>query len=500
MSVGHHDRVTSTTAEVRQRPATVSVAGIAVLLVVVLLALSGRYGYHRDELYFRVAGQHPAWGYVDQPFMTPMLARVGIAVFGDSPTGLRVLPALLAGSTVLIVALLARELRAGPTAQVLAAFAAVVSAMVLQGGHMLSTPTTDVLAWLVISLLVVRMLRCAEPRWWVPIGLVSGLAVDNKLTVGILLGAITVTLPVVGPRVVLRSWWLPVGAVLAVLVALPTIGWQVVHDFPQGRVASSIADDDGFTDRVLFVPMQLVLLGPLIVPLCVAGWCALWRDSRIRYARLFAPAYLLAAVVVIVAGGKFYYTAGLLLVLMAAGAQPVVEWARTPTRRRLLVAGSIVTVVSNAVIALPVLPVGLVGIVNPVNKEQGEQVAWPEFAAAVDSVWSAIPADQRERAVVVTANYGEAGAIDRFDPGLPVYSGHMSYYDWGPPPDARTGPVLLIDHLGDTGLRDLVGSCSLAARFRNHEHLDNDEDGVGIWRCDPPHEPWSQVWPRFRHT
>lgn len=478
----------------------VTVAGIAVLLIVILLALSGRYGYHRDELYFRVAGHHPAWGYVDQPFMTPMLARVGIAVFGDSPTGLRVLPALLAGSTVLIVALLARELRAGSTAQVLAALAAAVSAMVLQGGHMLSTPTTDVPAWLVISLLVVRMLRCAQPRWWVPIGLVSGLAVDNKLTVGILLGAIAVTLPVVGPRVVLRSWWLPVGAALAVLVALPTIGWQVVHDFPQGRVASSIAGDDGFTDRVLFVPMQLVLLGPFIVPLCVAGWCALWRDSRIRYARLFAPAYLLAAVVVIVAGGKFYYTAGLLLVLMAAGAQPVVEWARTPTRRRLLVAGSIVTIVSNAVIALPVLPVGLVGIVNPVNKEQGEQVAWPEFVAAVDSVWSAIPADQRERAVVVTANYGEAGALDRFDPGLPVYSGHMSYYDWGPPPDARTGPVLLIDHLDDTGLRDLVGSCSLAARFRNHEYLDNDEDGVGIWRCNPLHEPWAQVWPRFRHT
>ncbi|WP_249155020.1 hypothetical protein [Gordonia polyisoprenivorans] len=76
-----------------------------------------------------------------------MLARVGIAVFGDSPTGLRVLPALLAGSTVLIVALLARELRAGSTAQVL--------------------------AWLVISLLVVRMLRCAQPHWWVPIGCCS---------------------------------------------------------------------------------------------------------------------------------------------------------------------------------------------------------------------------------------------------------------------------------------------------------------------------------------
>src|SRR5581483_2792625 len=53
---------------------TVWVGVIAFVQVGVLLATSTRYGYHRDELYFIVAGSHAAFGYPDQPPLVPLLS------------------------------------------------------------------------------------------------------------------------------------------------------------------------------------------------------------------------------------------------------------------------------------------------------------------------------------------------------------------------------------------------------------------------------------------
>ena len=62
------------------RPVLLIAGAVAALLV----AVSSRYGWHRDELYFRAAGQHLAWSYVDQPPFTPCVARMAHVVSPDN--------------------------------------------------------------------------------------------------------------------------------------------------------------------------------------------------------------------------------------------------------------------------------------------------------------------------------------------------------------------------------------------------------------------------------
>ncbi|MYV98740.1 hypothetical protein GT354_10680 [Streptomyces sp. SID3343] len=466
-------------------------------------ALLGRYGFHRDELYFLVAGRHLAWGYVDQPPLTPLTARAATALFGDSPQGLRI-PAVLAYvATVWLVALIAREFGAGRGAQVLAAGCAAASGIVLGVGHLMSTATFDIPGWLLVSWLVLRVLRTDDDRWWVGVGAAVGFAMFNKYLVAYLVVALLVGLFAVGPRTVLRGRWFAGGVVVAVVLSAPGLIWQATHDWPQLTVASGISSDDGVANRVMFVPLQLAYLSPLFVPIWVAGGLRLWRDREIAWARSIVPAYGVLCVLVVGSGGKPYYALPLLLVLLAAGCEPVLRWARSAHRGRAFALGTVMALAAGTgvVISLPVLPPAAVDKVVAINPEQGEQIGWPALADAAAAGWAQIPPERRARAVLFAGNYGEAGALDRYGHarGLPKpYSGHMSFADWGPPPETADGPVLVVHVKGATTARPFT-DCRVVARVDNGEHLDNEEQDAVVELCTGVRGPWSRVWPSLRH-
>jgi len=56
------------------------VFAVAAILAAVLVATSGAYESHRDELYFLACARHLAWGYPDQPLFVPLVARLMAAV------------------------------------------------------------------------------------------------------------------------------------------------------------------------------------------------------------------------------------------------------------------------------------------------------------------------------------------------------------------------------------------------------------------------------------
>jgi len=151
------------------RPPRLGIAVIAAAGFAAEMAVSARYGYARDELYFLAAGHHLAFGYVDQPALTPLLARISAAVFGNTLVGFRVLPALGLAALVVATAAMSRMLGAGRTGQLLAALAAATCAEFLGAMHELTTTMPDFVFWAVTLLLVMRLLDSQDPRWWAAI-------------------------------------------------------------------------------------------------------------------------------------------------------------------------------------------------------------------------------------------------------------------------------------------------------------------------------------------
>jgi hypothetical protein len=471
---------------------------IAAALVALLLVLASRYGPHRDELYFVVAGHHLAWGYSDQPAMTPLVALVADTVAHGNLIVLRLSSALVAGSLVIISALTARELGGGRAGQLLTAVLVGTGVVTMVLGHLLTTTSLDVLFWTLVVLFALRALRRDDARWWAGAGLVGGIALENKTLIAFLLVAIAVGVIAHAPsRHHLTSPWLWLGVVLVITLALPNLLWQASNGWPQLSLAGDINSEYRVLgERIFYVLQQVILFSPLAGVVWLFGLVQVLRNPALTWARPIGVAYLVLFVMFLVSGGKGYYLAGILPALAAAGCVVLAErWSR----RRLVIAG-IALAIFGAVAwpaGLPLLPPATFAdsVYSSIGEDQLETIGWPAFVRTFREVLDGLPPAERASAVVFTQNYGEAGALDYYGLPAPVFSGHNAFGEWGPPKQGAA-PVIVVglDHPSDhfTG-------CRSVARIDNGIGVDNEEQGTTVWLCGGPRGGWKRGWPDLRH-
>jgi Dolichyl-phosphate-mannose-protein mannosyltransferase len=495
--------LTGTIAPIDRR---VIVVGAAVFAV--LLAVSTRYGFHRDELYFLECARHLQASYVDQPVLTPLLAWVSLKLFGVSLLGLRMWPALAAWATVVVAGLTAREFGGGRRAQLLTAVATATMPAVLGADHLFGPTAFDILAWASLALIVVRIGRTGDTRWWLAGGLVLGLGLANKHSVGFLAVALVAgALVSSGRRIVLNRWFLA-GAAIAAAFTIPDIWWQAQHQWATLAMTRALAQENGGAANIAnWVVGQLLMTALVMVVVWVAGLRFLWRSGRPLW-RALAWAYAILFVFFgLTTGGKIYYLAGAYIYLLAAGA--VALDARFAARRNLLrwlLVGTAVWTALAALVTLPVLPPRDVGGTQKINSVLAESVGWPQLVSSVRTVWFSLPASQRANAVIFTSNYGEASAINILGQGtgLPqALSGHNTYWWWGPGNPHATTVVAVMPGPEDGGgdaayLAQFFTSVRAVATLSNPYGLQNQEWHGHVYLCTGPRHPWGQMWPQLR--
>ncbi len=479
-------------------PVFAAMAALGVLLTVA----SAAYGYHRDELYFRMLP--PAWGYVDQPPLTPLLVRLFSFLVADEVWAIRIPATLAAVASVLVVVLITRELGGGRTAQGLCAWAYAFATAPLLFGHVLLTATLDLVFWPAVVLLMMRAVLREQPAWWLAAGAVVGLAMYNKLLIAGLLVSLAAGLLLAGPRRVFRSGWVWGAAALALVIGSPNLLYQAAHGWPQLAMGAALAENNAAETRVLMWPFLFLTLGPPLAAVWAAGVVALLRRPQWRAVRFTAAALPVLLALTFLAGGQIYYPSGLLTVLFAAGCVPAAAFlAAARARWRALAAGATaLNAAVAAVISLPVLPVPALAAspVPDINQVTADSVGWPVYVEQVAAEYRYLPGKDAEGAVLIASNYGEAGALARYGPALglpPAYSGHNELQFRGRPPDTG-GAVIVVG--GQAPLaRTLLEGCRRAGVLDNRVGVDNEEQGQEILVCSSPAAGWRELWPAFAH-
>lgn len=463
----------------------VAIAGLVAIKMSLLLLVGGRWGYHRDEPYYVVGGQHLAWGYVDHPPLTPALARLSHRIFDSSLVGFRLLPALVSSSVLVVAAGTARQLSGSDTAAMYAAVAAFACPVLLASGHWFQTVPFDQLFGSLAMLVWLHLLGGGDSLWWLVFGLLIGIGLQNKWTMLMVVGATGLGTLLDGDlRGDLVSTWFWGGVLLALLVWAPNLRWQMQRGWPTVEFvrnnSSAYHDQDGWAG---FVWQQLGVLGVPLIVLSTVGLSWAWGESGWRPAAVGVAAVLVALTAI---GAKAYYHGAFLPFLFAAGAVAVDGWV--DSSQAVMMGAVVVWGVLAIPLVLPVLPPGTaanLGILS-FNGELAEELGWPELVDQVASVLKDLPEEDRATARVITRSYAEAAAVELLGPrrGIPVgvgLSGHNSYLRWWPD-DEPKGTVVAI-WFDPAVLAPFFDDCERVAHVRNDVGVKNRIAGAPIVVC-----------------
>jgi hypothetical protein len=497
-------------------PASPSRIALTAAVVTFLAHLAGNphYGFFRDELYFIICGRHPSLGYVDQPPLVPLLAAAS-QVFGHSLVLLRALPALFAAAGVYGTCLLAAEFGGGAFAQGIAAVCTFFALVLMNFGMKVSPDMVGLWLWPLAALYVVRIARGADPRLWLAVGLIVGVALESKYSVVFFALALVIGLVLTSQRRILWSGWCAAGMLVAVVIALPNLWWQWHEGFPMLQLLENGQHGKNLVvSPPLYILQEVIITNPFLAWVWIVGLVSLLVTPDLRFA---GYAYLALIGMMIVLHGKHYYPADVYPILFAAGAARLERW----THGRLAVQAALVGALVVAGLALmpfsmPVLDEnhflayqsavrqalhikpGLTATehraMGALPQDWADMHGWPQLADVVGRIYDGLPASQRSVAAVYAANYGEASAIVFFRPDITVLSGHNQYWLWGT--HGATGAVII----------DVNGRCDQGRLFRTSRLVTTfsapfaaaDEEDIPIMLCEGIRKPLDEFWPSLK--
>jgi 4-amino-4-deoxy-L-arabinose transferase-like glycosyltransferase len=276
-----------------------AVAALIAAMTVLRAVYASVLDLRTDEAYYWTWSKENALSFLDHPPMIAWFIRLGTAIFGDTNFGVR-----FAG---LVAMLVTQGLLADIVWRVTRDFRAVVIAVLmaeaaLYYGLLMAKVSPDVALIPFATAMVwslVRLTESNDARWWLAAGAFAGLALLSKFTAILLLPAVLAFMLVPQWRGRwLRSLYPWAAALIALVLFLPVLIWNMQHDWASFRfqfVRAAATHEWSLRTLGEFIGLQFGLVGFIMLPVVLTGvTMTAWRGYR----RLDAVAILLSTAVI----------------------------------------------------------------------------------------------------------------------------------------------------------------------------------------------------------
>ncbi|MFC9895547.1 ArnT family glycosyltransferase [Nocardia sp. NPDC127579] len=473
---------------------------------VLLIVRLGRYPLWGDELYLVPVGRRPSWGFADQGPLVPLQAHASDLLAPGSAVALRLPVVVLTLASVLLAALIARELGGGRAAQSIAALGYVCTPFAVQQAAALSTFAYDATLVALLCWLLIRWVRTRRDPLLIAAGVVAAVDFQVKWMVPIVWALLALGVLLWGPRVALRRRALWVASGILVAATIPALLWQAGHGWPQLAMPAEIRSEQtsmATGGQLASFARELILTtGPSGILLLVGIW-AVARSPRLRPYRFLLPLCVVPLLGVLLLGIRPYYLGDGFALLYGIAAVHLAGLGLGAWLKRGLTAYFAVGL-AVVVAAVALLPLPRTWLHTPVIRNGDMAVraqffglhGWGQLVDTVERALADIPGGARAD-VIMTQNYWQASALDvlaRTDLP-PIHSPNRGYGYFGPPPDSATRVLYVGGENLAPELAARFGAVVPLARLDDPIGYQGVNHGIRVWYCTAPTRPWSQVWP-----
>ena len=480
--------------------------------------LNKEYGFHRDELLYLALGRHLDFGFLEVPPMIALFASLIQNTVGQSLWAVHLVSGLAGMALVILTGMIAHQMGGKTFAILFAGFIVIFSPAFLRIHTLFQPVGWDVLGWTWLIYLWIRHIKTQQGRYLVGMGAVAGVFFLNKYSIVFCVIAILVATLFSKERQWLlnKKLWLGVG--IGLLIILPNLIWQALHNFPIFHHIEQLSVTQLKNVNPLDFIIDQFLMHLPITWVWILGFTGLLKSQTLRPFRPIAVFFVTVILMLLFMHGKSYYTLGAFPVMLAAGAVAIERLTKNRTFLR------VPAVVIPIMLILPLLPFSLPilspknltkyaatftektgqesfnrwedGKIHAIPQDFADMIGWKQIVTLAAKAYYEIPVEERKNTVIYAENYGQAGAIDFYGKefNLPTAQSFSSSYLLWMPEKTKLKRLIYINDEFNENIKETFEKHTLIGELTEEYAR---EKGVQVWLLENPNEKFYQLYEKI---